>query len=170
MKTRRLVLTAMLTGIALVIFIVEQQIPIPIPIPGIKPGLANIVTLFTLSVLGRREAFAVTLLRILLGCIFSGGISAAIYSISGGLCSFAAMCIAHHVLKDELLWAVSAIGGAAHNIGQIAAAWAVTRTSGVLLYLPALIISGIVTGIFTGLCAYYVLKNGHISKITEKWK
>lgn len=169
MKTKRLILTAMLTGIALVIFIVEMQIPVPIKIPGIKLGLANIVTLFTLAALGRREALAVTLLRIVLGSIFTGG-SSFIYSLFGGLCCYAVMCAAYKLLKKELIWAVSALGGAAHNIGQIAAARIVTGTSSVLAYLPPLIISGIVTGIFTGLCAYYVLKNRHIAGLTERLK
>lgn len=169
MKTKRLILTAMLTGIALVIFIVEMQIPVPVKIPGIKIGLANIVTLFAMAVLGRREAFAVMLMRVILGSMFSGG-AVLIYSLSGGICCYAVMCVAYKFLKKELIWAVSALGGAAHNIGQIAAARVVMGTNSVFAYLPPLIISGIATGIFTGLCAYYVLKNGHISEITEKLK
>lgn len=170
MKIKRLVLTAMLTGIALVIFIVELQIPSLTQIPGIKLGLANIVTLFALAVLGRREAFAVMILRIIIGCIFAGGVSALIYSLSGGLCCFLVMCVAYKFLKNELIWVVSALGGIAHNVGQIAAARVVMGTNGVLLYLPVLVVSGMVTGIFTGVCAYYVLKNGHISRLTEKCK
>lgn len=170
MKTKRLVLTAMLTGIALVIFIIELQIPLPVSIPGIKLGLANIVTLFALAALGRREAFLVMILRITLGCIFSGGVSTLIYSLSGGLCCYVVMCAAYKLLKNDLIWAVSALGGAAHNVGQIAAARFIMGTNGVFLYLPVLVVSGIMTGIFTGLCAYYVLKNRHISEFTEKQK
>lgn len=170
MKTKRLVLTAMLTGIALVIFIIELQIPLPVSIPGIKLGLANIVTLFALAALGRREAFLVMILRITLGCIFSGGVSTLIYSLSGGLCCYVVMCAAYKLLKNDLIWAVSALGGVAHNVGQIAAARFIMGTNGVFLYLPVLVVSGIMTGIFTGLCAYYVLKNRHISEFTEKQK
>lgn len=170
MKTKRLVLTAMLTGIALVIFIIELQIPLPVSIPGIKLGLANIVTLFALAALGRREAFLVMILRITLGCIFLGGVSTLIYSLSGGLCCYVVMCAAYKLLKNDLIWAVSALGGVAHNVGQIAAARFIMGTNGVFLYLPVLVVSGIMTGIFTGLCAYYVLKNRHISEFTEKQK
>lgn len=170
MKIKRTVLTAMLTGIALVIFIVEQQIPVPISIPGIKIGLSNIVTLFALVVLGYREAFSVMLLRITLGCIFTGGVSAFVYSISGGICCYIVMCAMYGLFKEVPVWAISAMGGAAHNVGQIAAACVVTGTNAVFWYLPVLVAAGIVTGIFTGLCAYYVLKNKYISEMTEKWK
>ena len=159
MKTKRLTLTAMLTGIALIVFIVESQIPLPIAVPGIKLGLANAVTLFALAVLGGREAFAVLCLRLTIGSIFAGGINTLVYSAAGGLLSFAVMYVLLKLLKQELLWAVSAFGAAAHNIGQLAAAWVMTGSAAVFAYLPVLILAGIASGIFTGLCAYYVVKH-----------
>lgn len=172
MKTniRRMTLTAMLTGIALVIFVIEMQIPVPIAVPGIKLGLANIVTLFALVLLGGREAFAVLFMRILLSGIFTGGINTVIYSTAGGICCFIVMYISLKILKKDMLWAISALGATAHNIGQLTAAWLFTGSIKIFLYLPVLIVSGIITGIFTGLCAYYVLKNRHIERIAEKFR
>ena len=157
-------------SLAMICSYIETLIPFDFGIPGIKLGLANIVTLFALAALGRREAFLVMILRITLGCIFSGGVSTLIYSLSGGLCCYVVMCAAYKLLKNDLIWAVSALGGVAHNVGQIAAARFIMGTNGVFLYLLVLVVSGIMTGIFTGLCAYYVLKNRHISEFTEKQK
>ena len=167
MNTKKLSLTAMLTGIAVVIFVIEMQIPLPITIPGIKLGLANVVTLFTLVVLGEKEAFFVLFMRIIICSIFAGGISSFIYSASGGVLCFIVMCAALKLLGNNLLWAISAFGSIAHNMGQLIAARIITANSAVFLYMPLLIISGIITGIFTGLCAYYVLKNKHIKRLTE---
>lgn len=168
MTVRKITLTAMLTGIALIIFIIEAQIPLPVKIPGIKLGLSNIITLVAMVLLGKKEAFSVLIMRIVIGSIFSGGISSLIYSLSGGLCCFAVMCAALKIFGNELIWAVSACGAMAHNFAQLAAANVIMGNLAVFAYMPYLAVSGIVTGIFTGLCAYYVLKNGYIKKLTEK--
>ena len=170
MRIRKMTLTAMLTGIALVIFIVEMQIPSLTHIPGIKLGLANIVTLFAMSALDRRSAAAVLFLRILTSAVIVGNISSLIYSAVGGICCFGVMSVVIGISQKKHLWAVSAIGAVFHNIGQLLTAYIVTGSAVVFMYLPVLTLSGITTGIFTGLCAYYVLKNKHINKMLRKFK
>ena len=79
-KTKKLCFMAVLTAIALTIFMIENQLPSPVPIPGIKLGLANIITLTAMAILGRKEAGAILAARIIMGAIFAGSPSTFIYS------------------------------------------------------------------------------------------
>ena len=83
-KTKKLALLAALTAVALTIFVAEAQIPPVVPVPGVKLGLANIVTLVTMALLGRREAGAVLVVRLILGSAFAGGFSGLMFSAAGG--------------------------------------------------------------------------------------
>ena len=147
----------MLTAIALIIFVVEAQLPPLAPVPGIKMGLANIVTLVTLVWYGRREAFLVLVLRIVMGSIFAGQIMSLLYSLAGGIMCFAVMSLAIRPLKNRL-WIVSVLGAIAHNVGQIIVAVLVTSTWQIVMYLPILIFSAVLTGTFTGLVAGFIVK------------
>lgn len=163
MKTRRLVFLALLTAIALTIFLVEAQIPLPIPVAGVKLGLANIVTLFALCLLGPWDALAVLVLRCLLGSIFAGQMMAFLYSIVGGLLSWVTMCLVREITTDRQIFAVSISGSILHNAGQILVAILVAGTPGLIVYFPVLLVSGIVTGIFTGAAAQYLVL--HLQKL-----
>lgn len=158
MSTKKLTRLSLLTALALIIFIIEAQLPPIAPIPGIKMGLANIITLITLYMFGPREAFTVLFLRIILGNMFAGQVSALLYSAAGGLFCFAVMCALKKVLPRELLWVISVFGAMAHSAAQVLVAALITQTPAVLWYLPLLLVSAVITGAFTGLCAYYVLK------------
>ena len=107
-KTKKLALMAVLTAIALTIFMLEAQLPAPVPIPGVKLGLANIVTLTAMLILGRREAGAILAARIVMGAVFAGNPSAMLYSAAGGVLAYAAMCLLVGVVPEKRLWAVSA--------------------------------------------------------------
>lgn len=157
-NTKKITLTAMLTAAALVTFAIEAAIPPLTPIYGIKLGLSNVFTLFALYTLGKKEAAALLFLRITLGNIFTGQIISFAYSLAGGLLSFVVMLLLMKFISVKQLWVSSAISAVFHNIGQITAAIVLTSTVQVIYYLPILIISGIITGIFTGLCAQLVLK------------
>ena len=87
MKTKKLTLLSLLTAIALTIFMVEAQIPALVPIPGVKMGLANIVTVFAVFALGPREGASVLFVRIFLGAVFAGNFSTIFYSAAGGACA-----------------------------------------------------------------------------------
>ena len=150
----------MLTAFALIIFIIEAQLPPLTPIPGIKLGLVNVITLFTLAAVGRKEAFTVMVLRVILGSIFAGGFMSFIYSFAGALVCFALMAAALLFMNENMIWCVSVLGAIGHNTGQMITALAVTRTLQILWYLPVLMISAVVTGLFTGLIAQSVLKHG----------
>ncbi|MDD6483091.1 MAG: Gx transporter family protein [Clostridiales bacterium] len=156
MRTKRLTLSALLLAAALTIFVIEAQLPPLVPIPGVKLGLANVITLEAIYILGRKEAFLILALRILLGSIFTGNLFALCYSAAGGLMCFLAMSLASYWLDEKNMWLVSILGAAAHNMGQIAAAFVLTGVRQVIYYLPVLLISGVVTGLFTGMAAKYV--------------
>ena len=150
-KTRKLTLMALLTAIALTIFVIENQIPAPVPIPGVKLGLANIITLITMKLLGKKEAGAVLLVRILMGAMFAGSPSTLLFSAAGGLLTV-------DLFGENQLWIVSALAGLAHNAGQLLACVLVVKTPGVFAYAPVLAASGVITGVFTGLAAQALLK------------
>jgi len=163
MKLKRFVFTGILSALALVIFVAEAQIPPIVPIPGIKLGLSNAVTLIAIVCLGKKEGAAVLLVRIVLGNVFAGQALSFFYSIAGGVLSFTVMCLFVNILSGNRLWAVSVLGALAHNIGQLAVAVFITKTPQVLWYAPFLAISGIVTGAFVGLCVMYFSK--HLKKL-----
>ena len=157
MKTKKLMTLALLSTIALIIFIVELQIPPIVPIPGVKIGLANIVTLFALGLFSPYEAFLILIVRIILGSIFSGQVMSLTYSLAGGMFCFITMSILFKFKKIMPVWVISVFGAIAHNIGQITAAIIITSTYQVIYYLPVLIISAIVSGTFTGIATQILL-------------
>ncbi len=152
MNTRRLTLASILTAVALIIHIIEAQIPLPIAIPGIKLGLANVITLVSLYMLGKRDTFFILIIRITLGSIFAGQMLTFFYSLAGGMLCYIVLCIFQKMLSADKIWAVSIFGAIAHNIGQIASAIIITGTLKILWYLPFLMIAAILTGCFTGFC------------------
>lgn len=157
MTTKRLTRMALLTAIALTIFMVELQLPALTPIPGVKLGLANIVTVYAMFAMGPADTACILLVRILLGCFFSGQMMALFYSLSGGVLCYLVMLVLHRLVTEKQIWACSALGAAAHNLGQIGAAIAITRTPALIYYLPVLMVSGVLAGLFTGLCAQFAL-------------
>ena len=161
MKTRKITLMALLTAIALTIFMIEAQIPPLVPIPGIKLGLANIVTVFAVFALGSKEAAMILFVRIFLGAIFAGNFSTILFSGAGGLLAILVTIGLRRILTVKQLWVAGALGAIAHSVGQMAMAVAVTATPGLLAYLPMMIICSIITGIFTGLCAQLLLNRGN---------
>ena len=160
MKVRKLTLMALLTAIALTIFMIEAQIPAPVPIPGIKLGLANIVTVFAVFALGSWEAAMILFVRIFLGAVFAGNFSTILYSGAGGFCAILVTIGLRKILNHQQLWVAGALGAVAHSLGQMAVAIAVTGTPALAAYLPVMIICSIITGVFTGLCAQFVCNRG----------
>jgi len=159
-KTRKLVLLALLTAIALTIFMIEAQIPPLVPIPGIKLGLANIVTVFAVFAIGSFEGCAVLFCRIFLGAVFAGNFSTIFYSAAGGLLSILVTIALKRILTPKQLWVAGALGAVAHSIGQMVAAILISGTPGLIVYLPVMIVISIITGLFTGLCAQMLLNRG----------
>jgi len=150
----------MLTAIALTIFMIEAQIPPLVPIPGIKLGLANIVTVFAVYALGPGEAAAILFGRIFLGAVFAGNFSTILYSGAGGLCAILVTIGLRRIVKIHQLWVAGALSAIGHSIGQMAMAIAITATPGLAVYLPIMVVCSVVTGVFTGLCAQFLLNRG----------
>ena len=159
-KIKRLALQGLLTGLALILFIVEAQIPPLVPIPGVKIGLANIVTVFAVFFMSPRDGLLILSGRIFLGAIFAGNFSSILYSGAGGLFAILTVIGLKIVLGKNQIWIAGCLGAVAHGIGQMAVAVPLSGTSAILIYLPVLIVTGIITGTFTGLCAQVLVNRG----------
>ena len=110
MRARKLTLLALLSAIALTIFLLEAQIPPLVPIPGVKLGLANIITVFAVFALGPWEAAAILSVRIFLGAVFSGNFSTIFYSAAGGLAAVLVTIALRRVLRQNQLWVAGCLG------------------------------------------------------------
>ena len=159
MKVKTMTRMALLSAIALTIFWVEAQIPMPIPVPGVKLGLANVVTVYAVFSLGAWEAGGILLVRVLLGSLFSGQMMSLLYSAVGGVLALLTALGLKRILIGTQIWVASCFSAVAHN--QIAVAIAITRTPALLSYLPVLLVSGLLTGLFTGLAAQALLQHLH---------
>ncbi|MGN0980693.1 MAG: Gx transporter family protein [Candidatus Avoscillospira sp.] len=158
-KTKRLTLLAVLTAAALCVFVLEAQLPPLTPVPGIKLGLANIFTLFALYVLDAKSALALLLVRVVLGSLVTGQVSAMGYSLCGGLLSYLVLLLFYRRIPGKQLWALSILSALAHNLGQLLLASVVMDTFAIFWYTPMLLLAAMVTGAFTGLTAQMVLKH-----------
>ena len=161
--TRRTTLLALLTAIALTIFMIEAQLPVLVPIQGVKLGLANIITVYAVFVLGPGDALLILCARVFLGAVFSGQIMTLLYSMGGGLLAWIVMVGLRKLLTRKQIWLCSPVAAVFHNIGQLLVAAGVMKTWTVMAYLPYLLLSGIITGLFTGLCAQFLI--GRLDKI-----
>ena len=158
MNTKMLTRLAMLTALALIIFIVELQFPDIIPIPGVKLGLANIITVYAVYKYKAGEVAMIVVTRVVLGSFFGGNISAMMYSMSGALMCLAGMLLIKKIVPVNYIWLSSILGAILHNTGQMIVAVLVTRTLAVASLYPFLIVSGCIAGAFTGLCAQFIIK------------
>jgi len=167
MKPKRLTELALLSAIALTIFVIEQKIPNPIPIPGVKLGLANIVTVYAVYRYRPKEVLLLVLTRVILSAVFGGNLMALLYSAAGSLLCLGGVIPLHRLIPERILWVSSVLGALLHNIGQLTVAALVMRSGGVWLYFPFLLISGCCAGAFTGLCAQFLLhRNPYMSSKT----
>lgn len=158
LKWKQLAAAGMLTAAALIVFVIEAQIPPIVPIPGIKLGLSNVVTLAAIRMVGKVWGSAVHILRIVLGSLFMGQAVSFLYSISGGVCCLIVMLLLTSFLSNRWLWLISAISAVVHAGAQLVTAAIVMWTKSVLVYAPLILISAIVTGVFTGLCVQFLFK------------
>ncbi len=147
----RLTRCAVLTALALALSVAEGLVPLTVifPLPGLRLGLANLVTVYALCRLSGREALLILAARCLLGSLVGGNLTALAFSLTGGLLALGVMAAALR-LPGTSLFGVSIAGAAAHNTGQILAALAVLQTQAPLVYLPPLLLCSLVTGAVTG--------------------
>ncbi|MBC5687870.1 Gx transporter family protein [Mediterraneibacter sp. NSJ-55] len=145
------------TALALIFSYVETLIPIQFGIPGVKLGLANLIIVIMLYKGTVREAFLLSIVRILLSGFLFGNLFSIVYSLAGGVCSLLVM----YILKKRGTFSVigvSIAGGVFHNIGQLSIAMAVVETVAIGYYLPALLAAGALTGALIGVVSDAVLK------------
>lgn len=155
-NTKRLVLLAMLTAVAMILSYVESLLP-SVGIPGVKMGLANIAVIFALFRFGWKEAAALSLVRVVLVSLLFGSVGAMLYSLAGAVLSLAVMALLRRTDRFSTV-GVSVAGGVAHNAGQILMAMLILQTKQLLGYLPVLAVAGIGGGILTGLAAALLIR------------
>jgi len=152
---RKLVLLAILVSLATALHVIETLIPNPVPIPGAKLGLANIITLVSLRLFGWKEALLVVILRIITGSLLGGTFLGLgfLLSLSGGVFSLIVMFGLLRLIKGLSTVGVSVGGAASHNLAQVAVAAFLTHTVQLFYFLPVLLLLSIPTGVFTGIAA-----------------
>ena len=150
-------------ALAFIVSYIDAIIPFSMGVPGIKLGLANIVVLIVLYAFGTKEAFLISLFRIVLIAFTFSNTFTMIYSLSGGFLSWALMSILIKTDKFSIV-GVSVVGGVSHNIGQLVIAAILIKTTSLIYYFPILIIGGVITGIIIGLLSARVMLilNRHI--------
>ena len=158
-KAYRLVILSLYVAMALILSYIESLIPLPLPIPGAKIGLPNIITLVSLLTLGWSLTLLVVIARIFLsGFMFGGGFSI-VYSLGGGLLSLLVMSLLLHFFKDKIsIILISVFGAISHNLGQVIVAAIVVQTTSLLLYFLFLMLLAIPTGLFIGITARELIR------------
>jgi heptaprenyl diphosphate synthase len=148
----------MLAAVSLIVWVVEAQFPAFVPIPGVKLGLSNAVTLFALYMVSPGSAICVFAIRVILGGLLSGNIIATVYGLCGGVLALTLALVLRKRFAPNQVWVLSALMAILHNCGQIVVAVWLTGASELFYYLPVLIISGVVTGSLTGLLVGILVK------------
>lgn len=147
--TRKIVLTAMLFATAIVLSVIEGMIPMPIPVPGVRFGLSNIVVMYALFFIDIKSAASIAILKGLFAMLTRGTV-AGILSLTGGLFSVGIMVLLLIILREKgTYFLYSILGALFHNIGQFVAISIIYSNIGLWYYLPVLLVSGILAGIIT---------------------
>lgn len=153
---KKTALLGMLLALALILSYVESLIPFYFGVPGIKLGLTNIVVLMALYLLGGKEAFCISVMRILLAGFLYGNLFSIAYSLAGGTLSFLIMLLLKKYLKLNLI-SVSIAGGIFHNLGQLVMAAILVENYYVFYYMTVLFIAGTITGLLIGIVSREVI-------------
>lgn len=148
-RIRTVTTCGILTALAMIFSYIETLIMLPVPIPGIKLGIANIAVITVLYMVGWKEAFVINIIRITLTAVLFGNLNSFLFSMAGGMLSILVM-IGFRQCSLFSIIGVSVAGGVMHNIGQIIAAVFLMESPAIGYYLPVLLIAGIVTGIVIG--------------------
>lgn len=152
MKTRKIAYLGVFLALALILSYVESLIPFYFGIPGVKLGLTNLIVVVMLYCTGTKEAFGVSVARILLAGFLFGNLFSILYSLAGGVLSFIVMCLLKKTGRFHVI-SVSVTGGISHNIGQLIAAAFVVETYDIFYHMPFLLIAGVATGFVIGMLA-----------------
>jgi heptaprenyl diphosphate synthase len=149
MSTKRIARLGLLVALAFVFSYIEFLIPISLGVPGAKLGLPNLVIMVALYTIGEKNAFALSMVRILLVGLTFGNMAMMMYSFAGGILSMAVMVLAKRSKRFSVI-GVSVLGGVFHNVGQILVAMVVLETASLIYYLPVLLVAGVLAGVAIG--------------------
>lgn len=159
MKTQHLTRLAIYTAMALALNLFERMIPLPIPFPGVKLGLANLIIVIVLYKHSFKDALTVNIARVLLAAIFGGGLSALLYSFSGALISLVAMFLVMQLMRSSVSsLGVSLTGAYFHSFAQIGVAAVIIENVGIVTYLPVIMWASLATGAIIGIVSGEFLK------------
>lgn len=156
MRSQKVAFLGIFTALAMILSYIETLIPSFVAIPGIKLGLANIAVIVILYKIGWKEAFAVSIIRVILSSLLFTTVLSMLYSLAGAILSLVAMILLKKIKLSTIT--ISVIGGVCHNIGQIAVAIFMTETAELVYYLPVLLITGTISGILIGLVGAITVK------------
>jgi heptaprenyl diphosphate synthase len=160
-KARKMVYMGLLISLAMTLSYFERFIPLPYSVPGMKLGLANIITVTCIMYFKKREVFMIVISRILLTALIIGSMMSFFYSLSGGVLSSLGMLFVYRYFGNKVSTiGISVFGGVLHNVGQLLVLNVITgRTTIALYYAPILMIAGILTGVFVGVASMYFIKH-----------
>lgn len=156
MNSRKTALCGLFAALAILMGYVEMLIPLPVVVPGIKLGLANVIIVLVLYDMGAKTALFISLVRVVLCGLLFAGFAGLLYSLAGAVCSFAVMALLKKTGKMSIT-GVSIAGGVFHNVGQIIVAVLVVENVKMAYYLPFLLVSGVITGFLIGTVARFCL-------------
>ena len=156
MKTKKMVFLGLMVGYSLILYILEIYIPNPFIVffPGAKLGLTNIITLVSLLIFGFKETFIIVTVRVILSSIFAGPMSYLLFSIGGAYLSLIVMFLVNKI-KGFSVIGVSIAGAIAHNIGQLLVASILVENFLMITYLPFMLATSLVTGLFVGIVSQF---------------
>lgn len=157
MKTKQITQLGLLLSVSLVLAYLESLLPVMVAVPGVKLGLANIVTMLVLYHMGGKQAFFIMLFRVVIAGFLYSGIAGIVYGLVGGVCCIVVMVFLKRISVFSVL-GVSMMGAVFHNVGQILVAVIVMENTGVIYYLPVLCISGILSGLIVGYLSHLLTK------------
>ena len=155
LRTKKLALSAILAALAMILSYVEAMVPMPVPIPGIKLGLANLVILLAIYRLGFKYALAINCIRIFVTGLLFTGVFGILYSLAGGLLSLLVMYLLYRTGIFSMV-GVSMAGGVAHNLGQLLTACLIMSNIRLMSYFAVLLFAGMGIGILMGIVAWLV--------------
>lgn len=167
-STKHITVLSLFTTIALAVYYAESLLPPIVPIPGIKLGLANIIALILIKKASIKDAFLVLLMRILIAGFLFGQAMSLLYSLTGGIFSLVSMYLIYKLLQGHFTFLIGIFGALFHNLGQLLVAMLLVSGTAPLAYLPFFILSSMITGTFTGLCAHYASKKLPTSLFPQK--
>lgn len=163
LRTKEITTLSLLAALAVGISLAEQWIPMPVP--GVKPGLSNVIVLITLTLFGFNKTCMLVTVKCVLAAVIYGGATYFLYSFCGGLVSLMLMALLYRFFINSLsVISISMAGAVAHIAAQLCVAAIVMRSAYVFYMLPMLLVTSVVSGVFVGICVYFFTKHAKYTR------